>query len=177
MAPSTSAEHSPAAFYNADALAPIQTRRERLSSFSIEDHNPVSPRSAEWRYTPLDRIEQLTAGTRDGSDIPAVYDITGAASVARRSARRCRGGSLLRRWSVTRRCTAATVARRARARRGAASSGREAWATRSMVPGGAQSARLHPRHTRQRPQSKSMQRGVQSCRAATTYTFLPSTNL
>ena len=82
MAPSTSAEHSPAAFYNADALAPIQTRRERLSSFSIEDLNPVSSRSAEWRYTPLDRIEQLTSGSRDGSDIPATYDITGAASVA-----------------------------------------------------------------------------------------------
>ena len=82
MSPSTSAEHSPAAFYNADALAPIQTRRDRLSSFSIEDLNPVSPRSAEWRYTPLDRIEQLTSGTRDGSDIPATYDITGAASVA-----------------------------------------------------------------------------------------------
>ena len=42
----------------------------------------MSARSAEWRFSPLDRIEKLTSGERDGSDIPAVYDIVGSASVA-----------------------------------------------------------------------------------------------
>jgi Fe-S cluster assembly protein SufD len=81
MTQKSSAEHSPAAFYNADALPPVQTRRERLSAYSIDELNPVSSRSAEWRFSPLDRIEKLTSGDRDGSEIPAVYDITGAASV------------------------------------------------------------------------------------------------
>jgi len=82
MTQTTSAEHSPAAFYNADALPPVQTRRERLSAFATADLNPVSSRSAEWRYSPLDRIEQLTSGEHDGSDTPATFDVTGAASVA-----------------------------------------------------------------------------------------------
>jgi Fe-S cluster assembly protein SufD len=82
MTQTTSAEHSPAAFYNADALPPVQTRRERLSAFATADLNPVSSRSAEWRYSPLDRIEQLTGGEHDGSEIPATFDVTGAASVS-----------------------------------------------------------------------------------------------
>jgi len=82
MTQTTPAEHSPAAFYNADALPPVQTRRERLSAFAIDDLNPVTTRSAEWRYSPLDRIEKLTSGSQDGSDVPATYDVTGAASVA-----------------------------------------------------------------------------------------------
>jgi Fe-S cluster assembly protein SufD len=82
MTQKTSAEHSPAAFYNADALPPVQTRRERLSAFATVDLNPVSSRSTEWRYSPLERIVQLTGGEHDGSEIPATFDVTGAASVA-----------------------------------------------------------------------------------------------
>jgi len=75
------AESSPVSFYNAGAQAPVQTRRDRVSSTTKELLNPVSKFSVEWRYTPLERLESVTAQPLDGSEIPATFDVTGAASV------------------------------------------------------------------------------------------------
>lgn len=75
------AETSPVSFYNAEAQAPVQTRRDRVSSISKDLLNPVNKFSVEWRYTPIERLDGVTTQPLDGSEIPATYDVTGAATV------------------------------------------------------------------------------------------------
>src|SRR6478609_8252220 len=46
---------------------PVQTRSARPKSTDVADFAAVTGREVEWRYTPVAKLTDLTAGTLDGS--------------------------------------------------------------------------------------------------------------
>ncbi|WP_374010492.1 Fe-S cluster assembly protein SufD [Leifsonia sp. LS-T14] len=58
------------------APVPVQTRSGRFTSTEVTDFPAVTGREPMWKYTPVARIQELTAGELDGSTY--AYDVTGA---------------------------------------------------------------------------------------------------
>jgi Fe-S cluster assembly protein SufD len=60
-------------------IVPVQTRSERFKSYDVADFGAVTGREAEWRFSPVSRLTDLTGAPLDGSP----YDIqaTDAADV------------------------------------------------------------------------------------------------
>jgi Fe-S cluster assembly protein SufD len=52
--------------------APVQTRSERPTSVDVADFASVTGREAQWKYTPVGELTELTEGALDGS----TYDYT-----------------------------------------------------------------------------------------------------
>lgn len=63
------------------ALPPVQTRSERPRSLDAADLNPLTARSPEWRFAPLDRMTDVVTDALDGSAVPTSIEVAGAASV------------------------------------------------------------------------------------------------
>ena len=70
----TQTESAPAAPKHTRSAIPVQTRSERFSSTEVADFPEVTGREAMWKYTPVARLTELTAGELDGS--PYGYDAT-----------------------------------------------------------------------------------------------------
>ncbi|MGO4691778.1 Fe-S cluster assembly protein SufD [Glaciibacter sp. 2TAF33] len=66
-------EHSDGRF----GFVPVQTRSERFKSVDVADFGPVTGREAVWRFSPVAKFTDLTAGELDGSTYPV--DTTDAA--------------------------------------------------------------------------------------------------
>lgn len=60
---------------------PIQTRSERPTSFRLEDFAPVTGREQEWRYTPLDQLQDLVGGSVAAAKPNLSYDEVEGVSV------------------------------------------------------------------------------------------------
>ena len=67
-------EHSDGRF----GFVPVQTRSERFKSVDVADFGPVTGREAVWRFSPVAKFTDLTAGELDGSTYP--IETTDAAS-------------------------------------------------------------------------------------------------
>jgi Fe-S cluster assembly protein SufD len=59
-------EHSDGRF----GFVPVQTRSERFKSVDVADFGPVTGREAVWRFSPVAKFTDLTAGELDGSTYP-----------------------------------------------------------------------------------------------------------
>ena len=60
-------------------IVPVQTRSERFKSYDVADFGPVTGREAEWRFSPVSRITDLTGAPLDGSAYP--FETTDAAGI------------------------------------------------------------------------------------------------
>ncbi|MCW4384410.1 Fe-S cluster assembly protein SufD [Salinibacterium sp. SYSU T00001] len=73
-----SAQHSAGGL----GLSPVQTRSERFAAYEVERFQPARPTDAEWKYTPLAKVEPLTAGELDGGSYEYESQVQGGASVS-----------------------------------------------------------------------------------------------
>ncbi|MDI6024393.1 Fe-S cluster assembly protein SufD [Leucobacter sp. UT-8R-CII-1-4] len=84
--------------WDADGAAkhvPVQTRSARFTSTDVSDFEAVTGREANWKYTPIAKIESLLNGELDGARTPlTVTDVAGVSSewIARDDARIGRAG-------------------------------------------------------------------------------------
>ena len=84
--------------WDADGAAkhvPVQTRSARFTSTDVSDFEAVTGREANWKYTPIAKIEGLLNGELDGARTPlTVTDVAGVSSewIARDDARIGRAG-------------------------------------------------------------------------------------
>ena len=75
---------------------PVQTRSARFTSTEVSDFAAVTGREANWKYTPVAKIEHLLNGELDGSRTPlSTTEIAGVSSewIARDDARIGRAGA------------------------------------------------------------------------------------
>ncbi len=63
-------------------LVPIQTRSERFHSTNVEDFPAITGREATWKYTPVERIAELTSSELDGSPYDVSTTDTAGVSIA-----------------------------------------------------------------------------------------------
>ncbi|RNE66499.1 Fe-S cluster assembly protein SufD [Cryobacterium tepidiphilum] len=61
-------------------IVPVQTRSERFKSYDVTDFAPVTGREAEWRFSPVSRLTDLTGAPLDGS--PYAVQATDAADIS-----------------------------------------------------------------------------------------------
>jgi Fe-S cluster assembly protein SufD len=62
-------------------IAPVQTRSERFSAYDVADFQPVGAHDAEWKYTPLAKVKDLTEAELDGSPIEQSLTVTGESTL------------------------------------------------------------------------------------------------
>jgi Fe-S cluster assembly protein SufD len=70
--------------WDAEAAAqgvPVQTRSARFTSTQVDDFEKVAGREAQWKFTPVSKLDTLLNGTLDGSRVPLeVAEVSGVTS-------------------------------------------------------------------------------------------------